>query len=306
MVNAKEQCCTCYNPKLDELIYRAKYAIDKLSNEPVREKFYGYKCDDDRIDNLLAIQGYLKYLREEYLSIANGAEPCLNCYEEQSLAEKVRILTLDCDLEARKDIIIDESDEQSWIAQHPTCVSREKWEKLASTLACELKLEVSSEEVDTECKVDVISSEKFCNLTFELIRNMVNCDLIAAIYVHRNACDLNYSVKRTLKECELDYKLLVEQVDCNLTLGDYIRLVECNLSFDVIKTLAKSGCEIQVNNGNPVVVSTLGVYPLNEFQFFGEPNVKILSDLGADTSDSEYVKHGKSFLNTLNQDYSGN
>lgn len=300
----KDTACTvCYDYQLDDLIYRMKVEISELSQEAVKSLHYGYSCDKKAEQKIRTLQSYLKQLESEYYNLAQGGKPCLEDYRMQMLAERIRKLTPSCSLSERQDVIIDESGENAWIADNPTCVSRQKWEKLAATVATCLNLIVESVPFDKKCEI-VMTMDDACQLTFELVKELIPCDVIMAIYVHKTACELNMKITRTLEECKLDYELLLEQVDCDLTLNDYYRLVECNISFDVAKAILTNGCAINVNDaGDVVVVTPMGEYPMDTFNFAGVPDVEVLKTLGADTSNSEYLKNPKRFIDNLNQDY---
>ncbi|MCA9397879.1 hypothetical protein KC573_03540 [candidate division WWE3 bacterium] len=301
---AKEKCCICYDPKLDALIYQSKATLENLSNEIVKSLSYGYSCDKNAKPKMDLLQNYLYVLEDENRKIALGGKPCLNCYVLQSLAEKVRKLTTSCNIALRKDLIIDRSEEEAWIAENPYCVSREKWERIAHIVCEAFNLDIKIVEVTKDCDLDleVMSVETVCDLTFEIVRNIIPCDIILAISAYQEACDLGLTITRSEEECKIDFDLLVEEVNCDLDLKAYQKLIECNLSFDVIKTVYENGCSFNI--GDPVtLVTPMNEYPIEQLKFSGTPDMKLLKRLKIDISDSKFAKSPKSFIKALKQDY---
>jgi len=283
-------CITCYNPEFDKLIYGLKFTIDKLSSEIIKSKFYGFSCDKKAEDKLKTLFSYLRVIEEENRNVSLGGEPCLKSHKLQSLAEKIRGISVRCDYENRKDLISDRSNMDSWVAANPYCVSREKWERIAYQVCEAFRLEVTS-------------IEEKCNLTFEVIRNIIPCDIILAVSVYEQMCDLNLHVDRDEVECQIDFDILSTETNCNIDFRTYKTLIDCNLSFDIIKTIYENDCQIEIGEDGIILVSALNSYNVNELKFGGIPDFTILKTLNVDTSNSEYLKDPKAFLNKLKQDY---
>lgn len=306
----KESCCVCYDPKLDLLIYQSKSKLEKLSNEIVKFKCYGYSCDKKAEEKSDLLLNYLRVLSDENRNINLGGKPCLNCYNLQALAEKVRQLAHDCDIICRKDVlkVEDELIRNKWIMANPHCVSRERWEKL-SYIVCDIfDIEISAEDVTENCDIDleVLSIEEACDLSFELSRNIIPCDVMIAVSVFKEVCDLDLKVSRDEIECEIDFNLLIEQIECDLTLKIYQELIECNLSFDIIKTIYENDCSIEKNEKEELcLVTAINKYPIDKLKLQEKPDLKNLKNLGIDLSESKYCKNSEKFITNLKQDYSG-
>jgi len=301
---AKSKCCVCYNSEYDTLIYQSKVTLEKLSNEVVKSKLYGYSCDKKAEKKIDLLHNYLLVMEDENRKLTLGAKECLDCYNKQSLAEKVRKLTVSCDTSKRRDLVVDDSMEDAWIAQNPYCVSRERWEKLAYTVCGIFDIEIIAEEYLCNYDFEVISTEKACDLTFELSRKIIPCDIMIAISVHREMCDLRFDITRTEEECKLDFDILASEIKCDLDFKTYQKLIECNLSFDVIKTIYENNCTIEI--GDPVpelfLATQLNKYPIASLSS-KIPDINELKKLGLDLSNSEYVKNPDKFIQKLKQDY---
>lgn len=303
-----KNCTACYNPELDRLIYGIKYTLEKLSGEVVKSFEFGFSCDKNAKSKIETLNAYLLVLQNETNILSLGGEACLKPYYLQSLAEKVRKLTLSCDLSERKDQIVDRSKEHEWIIQNPYCVTREKWEKVAYTICDTLKLDVKvtkDSEKDCDLKINVLSEEEVCNLSFEVVRTIIPCDIILAISVYKQVCDLNLEVSRTEEECRLDFNILAEQVNCDLDLQAYNQLVDCNLSFDIIKTVYENGCSFEVQGAEVLLSTMMNKYPLSKLNFTGIPSVQDLKKLkiaGANAN-SKYIKNPQVFIDKLKSDY---
>lgn len=300
---AQKKCCVCYNPELDELIYQSKEKLEDLSEQKVKSLFYGFSCDKKAEDKIKILNNYIKVLEDENRRIVLGGEPCLNCDNLQRLAEKVRVLVISCDLEMRRDLTVDNSNFDAWVAQNPTCVAYETWERLAYRVCGLLNIEVKIlEEITCDVDFKVFTEEQVCNLAFEVSRSIIPCDVMVALSVHRQACDLNFKINRTEEECKIDFKILSTEVECDLDYKMYRRLIECNLSYDIIRTVYENDCTFNV--GDPVqLVTPLNTYDIDKFNFTDLPNIAELSKLGIDVSESEYAKNPSAFIEKLKSDY---
>lgn len=301
------KCCTCYNPDINDLIYTMRFNLDKLSQEVVNKRHYGYSCDSSAFDKSDIIQDYLRIIEDERRRVALGGKPCLDCYLQQSLAEKIRLITKSCNLDQHLDVIIDDSNEDAWIARNPYCVSREKWEKIAYTIckAFNIDIQITSDTADCDIDIDVLSVEQACDLSFEIVRNIIPCDIMVAISVYEDMCNLNLSVNRTEQECKLDFDILTKELKCDIDFDTYAKLIDCNLSFDIISTIYSNGCAIEIDENNNInLITSLNSYPLTSLGS-GIPDVEALKSLGVDLSDSQYVVNPEIFTKKLKTDYSG-
>lgn len=295
---AQYKCCTaCHDAELDALIYQTKATLARLSDEIVKMRSFGFSCDKKAEPRSDLLGRYLNVLEDENRKIALGGKPCLDCYKKQSLAEKVRLLTYSCKLGLRKDLIVDESGADAWAINNPFCISRERWEKIATTVCAAFNLEINIngvQDIDT-----------MCNLTFELVRQSVSCDILVAISVYQEMCDLKFSISRSEEECKIDFEILTEELDCDLDFEMYKYLIECDLSFDIIKTVYENGCTFVV--GDPVsLVTPLGVIiPMQDFTIKGKPDIQTLKNLGVNLDNSKFIKNPNKFINKLKNDYRG-
>lgn len=299
----KDKCCICYNVKLEELIYGAKDTLDKLSVDRVKRIFFNYNCDKDVDEKIFLLSEYLWILEDERRKHDLGGEPCLTCDELQCLAEKVRKLTYSCDLSGRRDIQVDTSEVEQWIAKSGACVSRERWEKLVYEVFCDLNLEIEFDPIKCELDFSIMSIEKACDLAFEISSELIKCDILFAIHVYKENCDLGFKVTRTEEECKIDFNLLIEKIDCDLDFDLYKALIDCNLSFDIIKTIYENGCTVTITEDGPVLETAIASYPFSSFNYSDKPDVEALKRLGVNISNSEYGKNPDLFLKNLNSDY---
>lgn len=302
----KNKCYTCFNPIFDDLIYKAKFTIDEAASNIAQSLEYGYSCDKRAESKAKRLNSYLEVLEDEYRKLILGGQACLSDTNLQKLAEKVRSVASFCNTDNRKDLIVDKSGVDSWIANNPYCVSRERWEALAYTICEKLNLEVSieNERVCEDLSIELFGVEKVCDITFELVRSIIPCDIVIALSAYEHNCNLGLDVSRTEHECSLDFNILSSEVNCDLDLKTYSKLVDCNLSFDIIRTVYENDCSFEINDSAEVsLVTPLNTYPINKFKFKGIPDINALEELGVDTSDSEYKKNPEKFIQKLNQDY---
>lgn len=299
--------CICYDPKIDALIYQSKATLEGLSDKIVKSKFYGYSITHDAWTRVDLLQNYLRVLEDENRKLALGGSPCLSSYKLQSLAEKVRGLTTTCDINGRKDLIKEDDPitKNSWIAQNPYCVSRERWEKIAYIICDAFNLQINIVEDTEDCKLDmeVLSVEEVCDITFEIVRNLIPCDIIVALSVYHEMCDLDLNITRTLDESELDCNILVNDLQIDLDQQLYRELVSANISFDIIKTVYENGCSFNINNGDVELVTPMSAHSLSKLKFKGDPDIKTLTELGIEMEGSKFIEDSQIFIEKLKQDY---
>lgn len=303
--NFEPACCACYDPKYDSLIYESKFTLSKLSWEIVKQMYYGYNCDDKAVKKMDLLQRYISVVEDDYRKVALGGDSCFSCRDRQTLSEKIRRLTTRCDIDCRKDIVKDSSGVDAWVAKHPNCVSRERWERIAYIVCDAINLEieiVDRDENECDISLEVMSKEMLCDLTFEISRKIIPCDIILAISIFQEMCDLNFEIERSIEECAIDFKLLKEQVECDINFDFYKKLIDCNISFDIIKTVYENDCVFEIGDSIELV-TPLNRYPLDKLKFTGIPDVEKLERLGIDTTDSEFVRDPQEFIRKLKQDY---
>jgi len=289
MINCRT--CTGYDQRLDALIYQSKVALSKLSDDILKSKMYGYSCDKKANSKSDLLQKYLYILEDENRKAALGGNVCLTGKDKQSFIEKVTRLTVSCDINGRSDLIVDNSNEDVWIAQNPGCITREKWEKFSKVVCGELNIEV-------------VSVEKRCDFSFEIIREVVSCDVLIALSIYEQMCDLNLKVNRSEDECKVDFNILINEIECDLDFKTYKKLIDCNLSFDIIKSVYENECSFTIGDDIPILITKLNSYPLSDFNLKDIKNIESLGKFGVNTSSSEFVKNPGKFINNLKQDYS--
>lgn len=295
-------CCLCYNPELDKLIYESKNKLEELSGNMVKSLYYGYTCDKKAEEQIKILDNYIRVLEDENRKVVLGGKECLDCNNLQKLAEKVRKLTYVCDIDLRKDLTVDRSGVDAWLMEFPHCASYEKWERLAYRVCSAFSLEVFVEKIDCDVDLEVFSSEELCNLAFDISREQIPCDIMVALSVYSQACDLDFKINRTEEECKIDFKLLHNEVDCDLDFKAYQRLIDCNLSFDIIKTVYENGCSFTV--GDPIeLVSPLNSYTLDKFSFNDIPDVKKLQKMGVPLKNSKYAADSQKFVQRIKSDF---
>jgi len=228
-----ENCCVCYNFDFDDLIYQSKSVLNILGQKKAESKKGGSSFSGgSKIDKL---ESYLKLIEDEKLNINFGGKGCLDCDKLQSISEKIRRITATCEKSIRKNLFVDNSMEEKWIAQNPYCVAREKWEELAYRVCAEFK-------------IDIESIEEKCDITFEIVRSLIPCDLMVSLSVYEEVCDLKLEINRTEEECKIDFELLKSEVECDLNFRTYKTLIENNFSYDIIKNIYENGCTIVVDD----------------------------------------------------------
>lgn len=282
-------CYPCYDQDLDALIYQSKVTLESLSNEIVKAKSFGFSCDANAEYKVKMLNIYLRLLEDDYRKLALGGNLCLTDYKMQSLIEKVRKLTTSCNIIGRRDVTVDESGEDAWIAQNPYCVSRETWEKIAY-------------KVCDAFNITLTSTEQVCDLGFEIVRNIIPCDVMVAFSVYEEMCNLGFTVTRTEDECQIDFDILVSETNCDINFATYKELISENLTYDVIKTVVVLGMNFEISGDGVQIVTPLSKYPVTSLGS-KNPDIQVLKDLGVDMSNSEYAKNPTAFINKLKQDY---
>lgn len=297
-------CITCYDQDLDLIIYQTKITLNKLSDIITKSILNGYSCDKSALLKSYTLAAYLRVLEDENRKQHLGAEPCLSKDKLQTIFERIRKSAINCSLETRQDQLVDKSGKDAWIANHPACVSRESWERIAYRICKAFNLDVrviKDSNDDCELEINVLSKEQICDLSFEVVRNLIPCDIIIAISVYKEMCDLDLKITRTEEECKIDFDILRSQLNCDLDLKTYRSLIACNLSFDVIRTVYQNGCSFVQDGAEVLLVSALNKYPLSSLNFNGQINPANIKKFNIQKS--EYLKNPKSFIDKLKSDY---
>jgi hypothetical protein len=285
----------CYDSIIDALVYQLKVNLSRLSDNLVKQEYYGFSCDKSAKSKADILLKYLSILEDEQHKIALGGKSCLSNYNRQKLAEKVRQKTRYCNIYERVDVIKDKSGLANWEISNPFCVARERWEKIAKTICAAFNLEIA---INAATNGDAL-----CNISLEIVKESISCDLIVAISVYHEMCELNFSVSRTEQECALDFEMLLEKTDCDLSFDAYKALIECNLSFDVLKAAYDAGCTFNIGDPISLTTSTGITYELSELKLKNKPDIEAINSLGINLTNSEFVKDPEMFMKKLKQDY---
>jgi len=277
---AKDKCCICYNPKLDALIYQSKVTLEKLSNEIVKAKLYGYSCDKLAEPKMDLLQNYLRILEDDNRKVTLGGIACLSCNDEQSLAEKIRKLTTGCSINIasdgrifgnRKDLVINSSAEESWIIKNPYCASREKWEKISYAVCQSLTLDIQSEnltdfinnspafDIDdyqlaiTNCDSDKIKeynelAKKYagCDLDFEILTVEQACNLSLELVKNIIPCDIIFAISAFHEVCDLDLTISRTEEECKFDFNILVSEIECDLDLKSYKKLIECNLSFDI------------------------------------------------------------
>lgn len=255
---------TCCNEKkvqsihsyrsLDELTYKIKEKLTYLSNQKIRNLFYGYHPEhhiDEQINMLSILKGSLDRIKKSFLHIQKS---CLDDETIQKIVEKAnKIVGKSPCPSKRLDIKINEEDLNKYLASGPRCVSYDTWNEFSRFICGRIGFTLTAER-------DV------CDITFEISRNIISCNLLFALSVHKEMCDLKYKVNRTKDECKLDYKLLIEKnPTCDLEFKSYLSYVHNhNLSFPIINEVYASGLSLLEQDGEVFLCTALNNYNLTK------------------------------------------
>lgn len=230
-----KNCCICYNYNFRDLLYEAEYTINQLSTNKANSKTHRTPFNLVGETKLRNLHQYRRILNDEFINIELGGKGCLSCNQLQSLAERIRTITVSCDRQSKQDLTIDKSNVTKWISKNPNCVAREKWEELAYMVCGEFKL-------------DIISTEVKCDITFDIVKKLIPCDLMVVLSAREEVCNIDLKISRTEEECKLDFELLSEKVNCDLTFDTYKTLIENNFSYDMIESIYENGCSIVLDD----------------------------------------------------------
>lgn len=249
------------------LVYSIKEKVNNLSKEIVKSRVWDIECRDIETiykDNHALLE-YLRVIDEEENNRLKGFKSCLNSKETDKIKAKIfKIVGVECSKNER-DVIVDDSQRNSWIISHPRCVSYEEWEEWSYHLCDMLDIEFS---IKTQA----------CDLALDIVTKKFSCDLILMINAYKKACNLGIELDVERERCLLELNVLAES-GCDLDLKTYVNLKKCGVSFDLVKTVYECNLKIDINAKNcPVVVSDLSEYALDCFP--EESDITVLNDLG--------------------------
>lgn len=215
------------------------YKLATLSEKHLKSLYYNlpYKSEE-------ALQLIL-------LSYANLE--CLTDLEKNKYNQLVKKLTFDCPVNKKTTVSIDNTNRNEWEENHPECVNRKTWEKIALRICNKYFVEIEKIPLDT-----------VCDISFEIVKETLSCDLLLAISLQQKLCDLNISVNRTKEECATDYKLLIEkQPTCSLSKKEYMCLIDKNFSFEIINLIYNNSSTLEVDSkGNVTLISPIRKYKI--------------------------------------------
>lgn len=252
----KNRCCKectdnlfCNNITIDRLrntLYATRDFLAKFGEGVVQEDVYGYKslwnnyCEEDA----KKISVFSELIEEFYVSLFQDKSTCLCDTEVENIIQKInKLLPLSCArIDAFDYLNLDKSNLDTWIKQHPTCVSFEKWERATIKFTPKFSIKVNQ----VECKV-----------AYNFLVKEVKCDLVASIKAVQNNCKLKYDVKATENDCKLNYEILAKSTDCKLDYKTYAHLINCGVDYKVVADLVSCGLNFKVkNNEIEVMVDT--------------------------------------------------
>ena len=270
-------CCNHDIKELRDLSLRIKNNFSKAAKDEVNSLYYGYECggDEDSKDKLKTYQGvldnYLKQLsllqrdafRNEKNEVVENTKTCLSCDDLQCLLEKIRkIIGKDCAVQCSV-LTIDDSQEEMWILDNPTCVSYECWNKWSKIISSKLDVQLT------------VESQKDL-LILELHKETISPNVAVALRAVKEANDLELEVSRTIEESKIDFKLLLEKEDIDFDFKTYLKLTKNNLSFDIISEIYKNKLSLEIESDCVYLKTSLSKYPINEIGL----NLTYLKSLG--------------------------
>lgn len=318
------------------MILESEVTQVELGEQLKKELYYGFTCNPESFADIERLKTYKHILEEERSSVAWGGKPCLKEDELQSLYEKVKKITASCDVLDHPDLIINKDRFDRWVAKNPYCVPRQKWEKFAFAILCdigldvkiieevtkcdvELEYSVKSQECDTDidvclkeiqCAIDADFDIKFknlvCDLSLDVVTQNITCDIMVAINAYQKFCDLGLTVKRVdEKQCKIELDILKCETTCDLSLEQYVCLKECNLSFDIMKVIYDDDCSLSCSDSVPLLHTKNGKYNLQSIKFLDDPNSDILKKYGITINRSQFSEDPALFIKKLNKEYGG-
>lgn len=265
----KSDCCDiCYNfsySDIDKIRSSVKEYMAQLTNKKVNSLYYGYGCDTDLDTQVNKSVILLDSLNRISRSMYFG-QSCLCNEDIQSIYEKaLDYSNTYCSHTSNIEVTISEEGLEDWTLRNPTCVAYETYEKFAVEYCGNIGIKVTA-------------SQEACDIALAIKRDIINCDILLSATAYKEACDLNLSVSRTDEECKIDWKILIER-GINIEYNKYKNLVGCNTSFDIIYTIYKNNCELNVVDDNTVEIQTpFGKHPFASIAVDKERVLKVLNN----------------------------
>ncbi len=258
-------CCDAGYEALQSLQYGLKQKVAEIGDSYSMRLKEGYACkpSDLSIGNTLNtrsrdgisrngellieykhIKNLLSVIDTELSNLYNNTKSCLCPDVLCKIKDKaIEILGVSCFDECRKDIKVDSTNEQEWIAQNPYCVSREKWEE-------------NLYRVCSDMQVSLTVVKKKCDILFDIVKEY-------------QSCDLTYDFDSEFKDCKVEFTLLKIPKDCKITYDIFSTLRNCGISYNLIEKALECGITFDVDRENncPMIVTLEGGYSLcNEEQ----------------------------------------
>lgn len=243
------ECGDCYTHtiyELRDLLIAIDIEVSNYGKAFAQKINQGYACfnlSQEAVDKILHLkETVLRY----YHGMRTKAMMCLCNVEFQRIKEKIgRIIDLHkCARSGETDIIYDYSAYNEWVAENPTCVAYDVWEK--GMVACNPTFSIM---------VKTVNERVVRTLHAIVSRDNSKCAVKLLAYANKAKCDRKIvaSASDPVK-CKAELKVLVNTHKCDISLTLYSRLLECNLSFKVISTLLECGGKFSLDStGSPIV-----------------------------------------------------
>lgn len=233
-------------------IANAKEEITLLSEKKVNELFYGHTCSTDinkRIDDLLF---FTEIATDEQLRYAYGG----GCLCKEELLRFTSNYVVLFEEGARAGLTKDDSGLPLWTALNPSLVPLEKWEEAARQVVGQFSYELTVTPVECAYEATFNSHEFFtteeraCEVATEFTAKSIECDTsqLSDIDVSfKEACEVEFNMLTSDLSCKTGFDLYYKTNNCHLDLNQYMYMRSCDLSFNIIRTVLRTGCSITVN-----------------------------------------------------------
>lgn len=243
------ECGDCYTHTLYELrdlMRDIHVAIADWGKAFAQEVNYGYSCkriSAAAVDKLISLK---QTIRRYYDNLRTKTMGCICDIELQRVKEHVGgIIDLyKCASTGEVDIRYDYSQYDQWVAENPSCVAYDVWEK--GMVACNPPtfLISATKEARPLRTLYAISS-----------KDNTGCIMKLFAFAYKAKCESKVvaSSKSTAK-CNIELKALVKKHNCDMSFALYSTLLGCNLSFNLISTVLGCGGKFSVDKaGTPIV-----------------------------------------------------
>lgn len=261
-------CHDCYQQdefRIKDLLYAVDMKLAAYYEAKVCKTNWGYSCsnlDNDELDLLIL---YKDTLSRHYYNIIKQIKPCLCPEELQVIIDGVlELIDISCCKDSRRcDIVVDDSDLESWVLNNKYCVAYEYWEssiyRACNVFSAIVTVVDDPMELLYTLKVIQIAREKDC------IDATIGSDYLDKITVEKILkCDFPAIDEHTLAKIAENHQRLIEKIDCNFSFEVYAQLMACNLTNEVIIKLINCGVDVTYNVEKQVceLVHDNKVYPL--------------------------------------------